>query len=149
MQTKSQEISLPSFKKQKLKKTNFKKDYVVFIDPGHGGKDPGAIGYLGTFEKNITLKASLLLAKKLKNIDKITPILSRNSDVYLTLKNRTMLAKKNKADIFISIHADSSKNKQATGISVFSLSDKASDREAQMLAQRENEVDNLFRNQEN
>ena len=94
LQTKSQEISLPLLKKQELKKTNFKKDYVVFIDPGHGGKDPGAIGYLGTFEKNITLKASLLLAKKLKNIDKITPILSRNSDVYLKLKNRTMLAKK-------------------------------------------------------
>ena len=59
-----------------------------------------------------------------------------------------MLAKQNKADVFISIHADSSKNKKANGISVFSLSDKASDKQAQLLAQRENEVDNLFSNVE-
>ncbi len=146
--TKSKKNSTYLLKKQNLKKTNFNKDYVVFIDPGHGGKDPGAIGQLGSLEKDVTLKASILLAKKLKKIEGILPILSRNKDVYLTLRKRTMLAKKNKADIFISIHADSSKNKKAKGISVFSLSDKASDREAQMLARRENEVDKLFENQE-
>ena len=120
------------------------KKYIVFIDPGHGGKDPGAIGQLGTREKDITLKASILLAKKLRKIRIITPILSRNKDIYLPLRQRTKLAKKNNADIFISIHADSSRNRKAKGLSVFSLSNKASDREAEMLAKRENNVDNIL-----
>ena len=120
------------------------KKYIVFIDPGHGGKDPGAIGQLGTREKDITLKASILLAKKLRKIRIITPILSRNKDIYLPLRQRTKLAKINNADIFISIHADSSRNRKAKGLSVFSLSNKASDREAEMLAKRENNVDNIL-----
>ena len=122
------------------------KKYIVFIDPGHGGKDPGAIGQLGTREKDITLKASILLAKKLRKIRIITPILSRNKDIYLPLRQRTKLAKINNADIFISIHADSSRNRKAKGLSVFSLSNKASDREAEMLAKRENNVDNILGN---
>jgi N-acetylmuramoyl-L-alanine amidase len=120
------------------------KKYIVFIDPGHGGKDPGAIGQLGTREKDITLKASILLAEKLRKIRIITPILSRNKDIYLPLRQRTKLAKKNNADIFISIHADSSRNRKAKGLSVFSLSNKASDKEAEMLAKRENNVDNIL-----
>ena len=139
---------LPTSKQQSFKKIKTKKNYIVFIDPGHGGRDPGAIGQLGTLEKNVTLKASILLAKELKKSENVIPILSRQKDVYLSLKQRTKLAKKNKADIFISIHADSSKNKKAKGISVFSLSDKASDKEAQMLAQRENQVDNFLGNKE-
>ncbi len=133
-------VDLPVIKK-KINKKKSKKDYVVFIDPGHGGKDPGAIGQLGSLEKNITLKASILLAKSLRKNKKIIPILSRNKDIYLSLRKRTLLARKNKADIFVSIHADSSKNKKAKGISVFSLSDKASDEEALLLAKRENQVD--------
>ena len=129
-----------------FKKIKSKKKFIVFIDPGHGGKDPGAIGQLGTLEKNITLKASVLLAKALRKNKKIIPVLSRNKDTYLSLRKRTMLAKKNKADIFISIHADSSRNKKASGISVFSLSDKASDKEAQILAQKQNDVDNILGN---
>lgn len=138
-----QTIKIKSFKK-----TKSMKKFVVFIDPGHGGKDPGAIGQLGTLEKNITLKASILLAKSLRKNNKIIPILSRNKDIYLSLRKRTILAKENKADIFISLHADSSKNKRAKGISVFSLSNKASDKEAQLLAKRENEVDNFLGNDE-
>ena len=140
-------VDLP-VNKQNFNKIKSKKNHVVFIDPGHGGKDPGAIGQLGSLEKNITLKASILLAKSLRKNKKITPILSRNKDIYLSLRKRTLLAKKNKADIFVSIHADSSKNKKAKGISVFSLSDKASDKEAQMLAKRENEVDIMLNNNE-
>ena len=75
--------------------------FVVVLDAGHGGKDPGAIGQLGTREKDITLKTSILLAKKLRNIGTITPILSRNKDIYLPLRQRTKLAKKNNADIFL------------------------------------------------
>ena len=135
---------LPKEKPIIFNKNKSYKKYIVFIDPGHGGKDPGAIGLLGTREKDITLKASILLAKKLRKIRIITPILSRNKDIYLPLRQRTKLAKINNADIFISIHADSSRNRKAKGLSVFSLSNKASDREAEMLAKRENNVDNIL-----
>ena len=128
-------------KKYVSKKNNEKNNYIVFIDPGHGGKDPGAIGALGTFEKDITLKMSLELAKALKKTNKIIPILSRTTDIYLPLRKRIKLAKISKADIFISLHADASKNIAAKGVSVFSLSDKASDKEAKMIAEKENAVD--------
>ena len=139
-------IRAPKKKPKKFKNNISKNNFIVFIDPGHGGRDSGAIGRLGTLEKNVTLKTSILLMNALKKYKNIIPILSRNKDVYLSLKERTDLAKKNDADIFISIHADSSKNKKANGISVFSLSDKASDQEAKMLAKRENEVDNFWGN---
>ena len=127
-----------------LNRSKNQKKIIVFIDPGHGGKDPGAIGSLGTLEKELTLKVSFLLAKALNKNKQINVLLSRTGDYFLPLRERTNLAKKNKADIFISIHADSSKNKYASGISVFSLSDKASDKEAQILAKRENEVDKIL-----
>ena len=142
----TKQSDLKIIKQKNIKQSKSKKKFIVFIDPGHGGKDPGAIGQLGTLEKNITLQASILLAKKLKKNKKIIPILSRNKDIYLSLRKRIILAKKNRADIFLSLHADSSKNKRAKGISVFSLSDKASDKEAQLLAQRENKVDNFLGN---
>ena len=129
---------------QNVKNLQSKKNFIVFIDPGHGGKDPGAIGTLGTLEKELTLKASLLLAKALNKNNKINALLSRTGDYFLPLRERTRLAKNNSADVFVSIHADSSKNKKATGISVFSLSNRASDKEAQILAKRENEVDNIL-----
>ena len=143
---KSKSIEFPKIKPKSLKKNISKNKYFVFIDPGHGGRDPGAIGHLGTLEKNITLKTSIMLKEALKKYKNINTILSRDKDIYLSLKERTNLAKINNADIFISIHADSSKNKKAKGISVFSLSDRASDKEAKMLAKRENEVDNFLAN---
>ncbi len=143
---KSKSIEFPKIKPKSLKKNISKNKYFVFIDPGHGGRDPGAIGHLGTLEKNITLKTSIMLKEALKKYKNIYTILSRDKDIYLPLKERTNLAKINNADIFISIHADSSKNKKANGISVFSLSDKASDKEAKMLAKRENEVDDFLAN---
>jgi N-acetylmuramoyl-L-alanine amidase len=124
--------------------SKLEKKIIVFIDPGHGGKDPGAIGALGTLEKDLTLKASLLIAKVLNKNRQINALLSRTGDYFIPLRKRIELAKKNKADIFISIHADSSKNKKASGISVFSLSDVASDKEAQRLAKKENEVDKIL-----
>ena len=131
------DIKKDNVKKKKEKKNN----YIVFIDPGHGGKDPGAIGTLGTFEKDITLQVSLELAKALRKTNKITPILSRTTDIYLPLRKRIKLAKINKADIFITLHADASKNNAAKGVSVFSISDKASDNEAKKIADKENGVD--------
>ena len=139
-------IEMPEEETKRLVHNTSKEKYIVFIDPGHGGRDPGAIGRLGTLEKNITLKTSIMLKKALKRYKNINSILSRDKDIYLSLKERTKLAKINNADIFISLHADSSKNNKANGISVFSLSDKASDKEARMLAKRENDVDNFLGN---
>ena len=139
-------IEMPEEETKSLINNTSKEKYIVFIDPGHGGRDPGAIGRLGTLEKNITLKTSIMLRKALKRYKNINSILSRDKDIYLSLKERTKLAKINNADIFISLHADSSKNNKANGISVFSLSDKASDKEARMLAKRENDVDNFLGN---
>ena len=136
--------SLPLKRPKNYKASIIEKKIIVFIDPGHGGKDPGAIGALGTLEKDLTLKASLLIAKVLNKNRQINALLSRKGDYFIPLRKRIELAKKNKADIFISIHADSSENKKASGISVFSLSDVASDKEAQRLAKKENEVDKIL-----
>ena len=136
--------ALPKQRPTLDKNLRLEKKYIVFIDPGHGGKDPGAIGTLGTLEKELTLKASLLLAKALNKNKQIKTVLSRTGDYFLPLRERTKLARKNKANMFVSIHADSSKNKNAKGMSVFSLSDRASDKEAQILAKRENDVDKIL-----
>ena len=136
--------SSPLKRPKNYRVSKLEKKIIVFIDPGHGGKDPGAIGALGTLEKDLTLKASLLIAKVLNKNRQINALLSRTGDYFIPLRKRIELAKKNKADIFISIHADSSKNKKASGISVFSLSDVASDKEAQRLAKKENEVDKIL-----
>ncbi|MDC1117820.1 N-acetylmuramoyl-L-alanine amidase [Alphaproteobacteria bacterium] len=115
--------------------------WIVFIDAGHGGKDPGALGKAGTAEKDITLAAARELASQLRATRKITPILARDDDRFLRLRQRIRLARQNQADLFISLHADSAPRSSARGISVFSLSDKASDKEAAALARQENSAD--------
>jgi len=113
----------------------------VFIDAGHGGKDPGAIGRSKTLEKHITLAASIELADQLRGTGLITPVLSRTDDRYLKLRQRIQLARDKEADIFISLHADAAPSAKARGISVFTLSDTASDKEAALLAKTENQAD--------
>jgi N-acetylmuramoyl-L-alanine amidase len=115
--------------------------WVVFIDAGHGGKDPGALGKAGTAEKNITLAAARELASQLRATGKVIPILARDDDRFLRLRQRIWLARQNQADLFISLHADSAQRSSARGISVFTLSDKASDKEAAALARQENSAD--------
>ncbi len=114
---------------------------VIVLDPGHGGKDPGAIGVYGkTYEKNITLA----MGKELKSILEkkgYTVYLTRSTDVFIPLRQRVKIAQRHKADLFMSIHADSALNRNATGLSVYTLSEKASDKEAEALAERENKVD--------
>ncbi len=114
---------------------------IVAIDAGHGGKDPGAIGKLKTLEKEVTLRAAKMLAEELLKTGYITPILIRDSDRFYKLRTRINRARERQADIFVSLHADSAPNKNARGISVFSLSDTASDQEAAYLARRENKAD--------
>ncbi|MGC6517204.1 MAG: N-acetylmuramoyl-L-alanine amidase [Candidatus Puniceispirillaceae bacterium] len=117
------------------------KRWVVMIDAGHGGKDPGALGKSGTREKDITLKAARILAKKLNATGLVAAKLTRNDDRFLKLRERINVARRAQADLFISLHADAFHKSSARGISVFSLSDKASDKEAAYLANSENKAD--------
>ena len=113
---------------------------IVVLDPGHGGKDPGAIGGNGTYEKNITLATGKELQTILQKRG-YTVYLTRSTDIFIPLRQRIKIAQKYKADLFMSIHADSAQNRQATGLSVYTLSDTASDAEAAALAERENKAD--------
>ena len=115
--------------------------WVVFIDAGHGGKDPGAIGRAGTKEKDITLAAAIELARQLQATGQIRAVLSRRDDRYLKLRQRIKLARVQNADLFVSLHADSAASKSARGMSVFTLSETASDKEAAALARNENKAD--------
>ena len=114
---------------------------VIVIDAGHGGHDPGAIGYSGVYEKNITLAAAKELKRQLDKEGKYNVFLTRSSDVFIPLRQRFQIARKHNADLFLSIHADSAKNRQAKGLSVYTLSETASDKEAEALAERENKAD--------
>ena len=130
--------SSKSSKSEKARPANKKK--IVVLDPGHGGKDPGAIGYSGVYEKNITLA----MAKELKTIlekEGYKVYLTRSSDIFIPLRDRVKIARKHNADLFMSIHADSAVNRSAKGLSVYTLSETASDKEAAALAERENKVD--------
>ena len=118
--------------------TNFNNKIIV-IDAGHGGADPGAIRR-NIKEKHLTLIAAKILKKKLENKN-FTVFLTRKSDHYIRLRNRVKFARKKSADLFISIHADSTKNKRTSGTSIYSLSEKASDKLSQALADRENKSD--------
>ena len=115
--------------------------WVVTIDAGHGGKDPGALGGRGTREKDVTLKAAKALAAYLNRTGKVEAKLTRTTDKFIHLRKRIQIARDQKADIFISLHADAAQSKSAHGISVFSLSDTASDKEAAYLARSENQAD--------
>ncbi len=119
-----------------------KKQFVIALDPGHGGRDPGAIGKKGTREKDVALS----VAKKMKNIINRTSgyraILTRNGDRFVTLRNRVKKAREAEADIFISLHADSFHKANVKGASVYALSLRgASSEAARWIAQKENASD--------
>ena len=128
---------------EKLKKPLAAKPLIV-LDPGHGGKDPGAISASGYYEKHITLKMAKELKQSLEATGKYRVMLTRSDDRALALKSRVKIARDAKADLFISIHADSAKNSRAKGLSVYTLSERASDRESAALAERENKADALI-----
>ena len=115
--------------------------WVVVIDAGHGGKDSGAIGVSGVKEKDITLSAAKELARQMEATGEITPILSRHDDRFHHLHKRVLFARHHQADVFISLHADAAPSARAHGVSVFTLSDQASDKEAEALAAQENKAD--------
>ncbi|MDE0153116.1 MAG: N-acetylmuramoyl-L-alanine amidase [Gammaproteobacteria bacterium] len=115
---------------------------VVAIDPGHGGKDPGAVGKGKTREKDVVLSISKKLYKLFKADPRITPYLTRNRDVFLRLHQRTRIARNKKADLFVSVHADAARRRSARGASVYALSTRgSSSAHARWLADRENAAD--------
>ena len=110
----------------------------VVIDPGHGGKDPGAVGYYrGVLEKNVTLELSRRLAKKLRQKIGCEVLLTRDEDKFLSLEERTAIANTKRADIFISIHANAHPNKRVSGVETYFLN-LATDNESIRVAAREN-----------
>ena len=115
---------------------------LVVIDAGHGGHDPGAISpHGGTREKDVTLSLARAIKDRLVSSDKVRVALTREDDRFLILRERYEIARRLKADLFISVHADSAANPEASGASVYTLSETASDREAARLAARENRAD--------
>jgi N-acetylmuramoyl-L-alanine amidase len=114
---------------------------VVVLDAGHGGADPGTIGGSGVYEKHITVAAARIFKTHLENSGRYTVVLTRDRDIFIPLRERVAAARRAGADLFVSIHADSIKNKKINGASVYTLSEKASDREAALLAEKENKAD--------
>ncbi|WP_454562209.1 N-acetylmuramoyl-L-alanine amidase [Pseudomonas sp. AIG] len=121
-----------------------KRDIIVVVDPGHGGKDPGAIGAKGEREKDVVLSIAQLLAKRLKKEKGFDVKLVRNDDFFVPLRKRVEIARQHRADMFISVHADAAPRLTASGASVYCLSEGgATSATARFMAQRENGADLL------
>jgi N-acetylmuramoyl-L-alanine amidase len=119
-----------------------KRDIMVVVDAGHGGKDPGAIGAKGEREKDVVLSIAQMLAKRLKREKGFDVRLVRNDDFFVPLRKRVDIARKYNADMFISVHADAAPRLTASGASVFALSENgATSATARFMAQRENDAD--------
>jgi len=116
----------------------------IMLDPGHGGEDPGAIGARGSMEKNVTLSIARRLRERIESDPNMRAALTRDGDFFVPLGTRVQKARKAKADLFVSIHADAWIKPEARGSSVFVLSEKgASSAAARYLAQKENEADKV------
>lgn len=114
---------------------------LVVIDAGHGDHDPGATGLHGTREKDITLNYARALRDALIKTGRYRAVLTRDADQFIMLHERVAIARAAKGDVFISLHADSNPKPEARGLSIYTLSENASDGEAAALAERENKAD--------
>lgn len=110
----------------------------IVLDPGHGGKDPGAVGLNGLREKNVTLATAKGLARRLRREMGVDVVLTRNRDVFVSLKERTHIATRAAADLFVSIHSNASENRKAAGLETYYLDHRITDRAILKLAAREN-----------
>jgi len=118
------------------------RDVIIAIDAGHGGEDPGAVGAEGTREKDITLRIARKLARLVEKERGMQPVLIRNGDYFIRLRKRIGLARKHRADLFVSIHADAFRDRRVRGSSVYTLSHRgASSEAAKWLADKENRAD--------
>jgi len=115
--------------------------HIVVVDPGHGGIDPGCIGRAGTYEKDIVLSTARDLAGQLEATRRYKVFLSRSGDEFVPLRTRVTRARAHGADLLLSVHADALPESSVRGASVFTLSEKASDKAAAALAERENRAD--------
>ena len=125
------------------------RNIIVVIDPGHGGKDPGATGSRGTYEKNVMLAIAKFLKQDLDTQRGFSARLTRSADKYIRLRHRLSIARKYKADMFISIHADIYKNSKISGASIYALSERGATSEAaRWVAKKENksELGNILEN---
>ena len=113
------------------------KIYTIVVDAGHGGQDPGAESF-GLHEKDITLAVARELRRQLEETGHYKVVLTRDSDVYITLRDRVNISRNIKADLFVSIHADKVDRTNIRGTSIYTLSEKASDAETALLAENEN-----------
>ncbi|MBV9541513.1 MAG: N-acetylmuramoyl-L-alanine amidase [Alphaproteobacteria bacterium] len=114
--------------------------HVVVIDAGHGGIDGGTSGVNGLMEKDLVLDEALRVGRELAQRG-YTVHLTRDTDVYIPLTERTRIARSWRADLFVSLHADSNPNPDVSGLSIYTLSERGSDREAAALARKENQSD--------
>ena len=114
---------------------------LVMLDPGHGGKDPGAIGVSGTYEKHIAIAAALELRRQLLAGGRYRVALSRDSDVFIPLEDRVAIAQGQQAALFVSMHADALHDREVRGASVYTSSEEASDTQTASLARTENGAD--------
>jgi len=117
---------------------------LVMLDPGHGGKDPGAIGVSGTFEKHISLAAGVELKRLLEAEGRYRVALTRTRDVFIPLEQRVEIGQSQRAALFVSMHADALPYRDVRGASVYTLSNTASDPESAALAARENSADRFL-----
>ena len=111
----------------------------IIIDPGHGGKDPGAVGYRGTLEKDIALDVAKRLEKKISKNMKVKTVLTRDEDIFLKLGERTRIANENNGSLFISIHANAATDRRASGFETFLIGPNKNEA-AVRVAARENSV---------
>jgi N-acetylmuramoyl-L-alanine amidase len=135
--------SLPPEKK-KDGKAGHERPIVIMLDPGHGGEDSGAIGKYKTREKDVVLQIARRLQKLIRQQPNMTVYMTRNEDIFIPLKVRVAKARKQRADLFISIHADAFTSRAARGSSVFALSTEgATSAAARFLAHSQNESDKI------
>ncbi len=113
----------------------------IVIDPGHGGVDPGSRSLTGVDEKKISLAYARALKRQLEAGGRFRVILTRDKDIFLRLRDRFELAERMAGDLFVSLHANNNKSARVRGASVYTLSEKASDAEAEALAAKENKAD--------
>lgn len=138
-------IDLHDEEKTAKPKNSEKRDVIIAIDAGHGGKDPGATGSGGTHEKTITLQIAKKLEKYINQQRGMKAVLTRKTDRFLRLRDRIAKARDAHADMMISLHADSFPDPRARGSSIYALSvDGASSETARLLAEKENAADLLF-----
>lgn len=106
---------------------------LIVIDPGHGGRDPGAIGQNGLYEKTVTTSAANELKRLLESTGRYQVLLTRNRDVYVEHEDRILIAREAHADLFISIHADSTSSASTRGASVYTIADRARNRSKRIV----------------